>query len=218
MTSEGPAIYSRKSNPYDYVKRVIDVAVAMVVLGLLSPIWLLIAAIVAATNPGPALFTRTVVGKNGRKFAYYKFRTMRAGDDAHHRAWLRDFVTHDLAYAGGDFKLRNDSRITPVGRFLRRTSLDEVPQLINVLKGDMSIVGPRPPIEFEYELYDDTAKRRLSVRPGITGLYQVTARSAVPFSKMLQLDLEYIEKRSLWLDIRIMLLTPIVMIAGRGAG
>jgi lipopolysaccharide/colanic/teichoic acid biosynthesis glycosyltransferase len=143
---------------------------------------------------------------------------MRKGDDTHHRKWLAEFVTRDSSYTGGGFKVRNDPRVTFVGKLLRRTSLDEVPQLINVLAGDMSIVGPRPPIEFEYDLYDDAAKRRLAVKPGITGLYQVTARSRVPFSEMLRLDLEYIRTRSIWLDLRIMAQTPVVMVTGRGAG
>jgi lipopolysaccharide/colanic/teichoic acid biosynthesis glycosyltransferase len=143
---------------------------------------------------------------------------MREGDDSHHREWLKAFVERDSPYSGGEFKVRDDPRITWLGILLRRTSLDEVPQLINVLKGDMSIVGPRPPIEFEYELYDERAKRRLAVKPGITGLYQVTARSRVPFSKMLELDLEYIRTRSLWLDLSIILRTPLAMITARGAG
>jgi lipopolysaccharide/colanic/teichoic acid biosynthesis glycosyltransferase len=203
---------------YELVKRLTDLTVSTTILVLLCPVWVLIAVAIKATSPGPALFKRTVVGRVGTKFSYYKFRTMRAGDDSHHREWLKDFVTRDSAYASGEFKVRNDPRITRLGRFLRRTSLDEIPQLINVLKGDMSVVGPRPPIEYEYELYDDSAKRRLAVKPGITGLYQVTARSKVPFSKMLELDLEYIKKRSLWLDLSIMLRTPIAMISGRGAG
>jgi lipopolysaccharide/colanic/teichoic acid biosynthesis glycosyltransferase len=200
------------------VKCVIDLTASATILVLLSPIWVLIALAIRATSPGPALFKRIVVGQAGRKFTYYKFRTMRQGDDSHHREWLKDFVTSDSAYAGGDFKVRDDPRVTPLGRFLRRASLDEVPQLINVLKGDMSIVGPRPPIEYEYELYDERAKQRLAVKPGITGLYQVTARSRVPFSKMLELDLEYIQKRSLRLDLSIMVRTPLAMIVGRGAG
>jgi len=197
---------------------VIDVAAASLALALLSPVWLVIGALIRATSSGPALFARTVVGKDGRSFTYYKFRTMRQGDDTHHRAWLREFVLRDSPYSGGDYKVRSDPRVTDVGKFLRRTSLDEVPQLLNVLRGDMSIVGPRPPIEYEYGLYDDRSKRRLAVKPGITGLYQVSARSRVPFSEMLKLDLEYIERRSIWLDLKIMLATPVVMISGRGAG
>lgn len=204
--------------PYECLKRGIDVAIAAFALASLSPLWVAIAVAIKATSAGPALFSRTVVGRDGRRFKYYKFRTMRQGDDTHHIAWLREFVVNDSAYVGNEFKVRNDPRITFIGNILRRTSLDEVPQLINVLKGDMSVVGPRPPIEYEYELYDAVARRRLSVKPGITGLYQVTSRSAVPFSEMLRLDLEYIEKRSLGLDLRIMLVTPVVMVTGRGAG
>jgi lipopolysaccharide/colanic/teichoic acid biosynthesis glycosyltransferase len=203
---------------YELVKRLIDLITSATILVLLSPVWIVIAVAIRATSPGPALFERTVVGQASRKFTYYKFRTMRQGDDSHHREWLKDFVTRDRAYAGGEFKVRDDPRVTRLGRLLRRTSLDEVPQLINVLKGEMSVVGPRPPIEYEYELYDERAKRRLAVKPGITGLYQITARSKVPFSKMLELDLEYIQKRSLWLDLSIMFRTPLAMIHGRGAG
>lgn len=203
---------------YELPKRIVDLFTATSILILLSPAWLLIAAAIRATSSGPALFRRRVVGRAGKRFIYFKFRTMREGDDSHHREWLKDFVTRDSAYVGGEFKVRDDPRVTRLGRFLRRTSLDEVPQLINVLKGDMSVVGPRPPIEYEYDLYDERAKRRLAVKPGITGLYQITARSSVPFSKMLELDLEYIQKRSLWLDFSIMLRTPLAMITGRGAG
>ena len=208
--------WPRPKPGYDALSRVLDVTVAAAALLLLSPLWLAIAVLVRSTSPGTALFRRTVVGKDGRHFTYYKFRSMVAGDDSHHREWLREFVTRDAAYRGGRFKVVGDPRITPVGRLLRRLSLDEVPQLINVLKGDMSIVGPRPPIAEEYELYDDRTRRRLAVKPGITGLYQVTARSRVPFSEMLAIDLEYIERRSLRLDVAIMLRTIAVMVSGRG--
>ena len=203
---------------YEAVSRALDVAVAAAALVLLGPLWLAIAVLIRATSPGPALFRRTVAGRYGRPFTYYKFRSMVEGDDGHHRAWLREFVTSDAAYQGGRFKVVGDRRITPVGRVLRRLSLDEVPQLVNVLRGEMRIVGPRPPILAEYELYDDHARRRLAVAPGITGLYQVTARSSVPFSRMVAIDLEYIERRSLPLDLSIMLRTAGVMLTGRGAG
>ena len=203
---------------YETYKRWLDITVAAGVIGVFSPVWVLVAAAIRLTSSGPVLFRRTVVGQNGHRFTYYKFRTMVEGDDSHHRMWLKEFVTRDAPYSTGDFKVRDDPRVTPIGTFLRRTSLDEVPQLINVLKGEMSIVGPRPPIEYEYELYDDNAKRRLAVKPGITGLYQVEARSRVPFSRMLALDLEYIERRSLRLDLTIMARTFKVMIIGTGAG
>jgi lipopolysaccharide/colanic/teichoic acid biosynthesis glycosyltransferase len=194
------------------------VAIALVVLIVLSPVWLLIALLVKATSPGPAFFRNTMVGRGGRLFSYHKFRTMVAGDDSHHREWLKEFVTKDAPYKDGRFKVDADPRRTGIGKFLRRTSLDEIPQLIDVLKGDMSVVGPRPPLLYEFEQYDNRACGRLAVRPGITGLYQVTARSAVPFSQMLAIDLDYIERRSLWLDLKIILATPWMMLTGKGAG
>lgn len=207
---------SRKPG-YDVASRVLDVTVAMLLLVALSPIWIIIAILIRTTSPGPALFRRTVVGQGGRPFTYYKFRTMVEGDDSHHREWLRDFVTRDAPYQDGKFKVVGDCRVTPVGRLLRRLSLDEVPQLINVVRGDMSLVGPRPPILHEFQLYDPNARRRLEVKPGITGLYQVTARSRASFSQMLALDLDYIERRSLRLDLGIMLRTVAVMVTGEGA-
>jgi lipopolysaccharide/colanic/teichoic acid biosynthesis glycosyltransferase len=209
--------WPRPKPAYDLLSRLLDVVVAAVVLVVLSPLWLAIAALVRTTSPGPALFRRTVVGKGGRRFTYYKFRSMVDGDDSHHREWLRDFVTRDAPYQEGRFKVIGDRRITPVGRWLRRLSVDEVPQLINVVRGDMSIVGPRPPILEEFHHYDATSRRRLAVKPGITGLYQVTARGRVPFSQMRAIDLDYIERRSLRLDLVIMVRTIAVMLSGKGA-
>ena len=203
---------------YDLAKRALDVVIATVALAALSPAWIAVAVAIRLTSPGPALFRRTVVGRRGRRFTYYKFRTMVAGDDRHHTQWLREFVLRDASYMGREFKVTDDPRVTRIGRLLRRTSLDEIPQLINVVKGDMSVVGPRPPIELEYDLYEEHARRRLAVRPGITGLYQVSARSRVPFSGMLAIDLDYIARRSIWLDLSIMARTVTVMITGRGAG
>jgi lipopolysaccharide/colanic/teichoic acid biosynthesis glycosyltransferase len=203
------------------MKRATDVAVSGLVLASGAPLWLAIGLVIRATSPGPALYSRQVVGQNGRFFTYYKFRSMRAGDDSHHRDWLRDFVSSDKAYVEHDgkpvFKAIDDSRITPIGKYLRRSSLDEIPQLINVLRGEMSLIGPRPPIIAEYELYDATMRRRLAVRPGITGYYQVSARSQVPFSRMLALDCEYIARRSFLLDVKILVRTPLAMIKGSGA-
>jgi len=216
---QDPSTWIRPKPAYDALSRMVDVIVAGLILVVLSPLWLAIAVLIRTTSPGPALFRRTVVGRRGRSFTYYKFRSMVEGDDSHHRRWLRDFVTKDAPYrAGGAYKVVDDTRITPVGRWLRRLSLDEVPQLINVVRGEMSVVGPRPPILEEYQVYDSRARSRLAVRPGITGLYQVTARSRVPFSQMLAIDLDYIERRSLRLDLVIMLRTLGVMLSGRGAG
>jgi lipopolysaccharide/colanic/teichoic acid biosynthesis glycosyltransferase len=207
-----------RKEPYEIIKRILDVVIALVALVLFSPVWVVIALLVKATSPGPVFFRNTMVGRGGHLFRYHKFRTMVAGDDSHHREWLREFVTKDAPYKGGRFKVDADPRRTPVGKFLRRTSLDEIPQLIDVLMGDMSVVGPRPPVLYEFEVYDEHARSRLAVRPGITGLYQVTARSTVPFSQMLAIDLDYIERRSLWLDLKIIVSTPWVMLTGKGAG
>jgi lipopolysaccharide/colanic/teichoic acid biosynthesis glycosyltransferase len=206
---------------YSPAKRALDVTVAGVVLLIGAPLWLAIAVAIRISGPGPALYRGPVVGLGGRTFTYYKFRSMRSGDDSHHKAWLRDFVRADRPFLDSEgepvYKAVDDARVTPVGRFLRRFSLDEVPQLINVLIGDMSVVGPRPPIPAEYEVYDESARGRLAVKPGITGLYQVTARSRVPFSEMLAIDLDYIRRRSLGLDLSIMLRTVGAMLPGEGA-
>lgn len=209
---------------YTATKRALDLAQALVVLVIGLPLWLVIALLIKLTSPGPVLYRGTVIGRGGAPFRYYKFRTMITnGDNSAHKQWLEQFVKQDAAFAEDAtgnkvFKVINDPRITSVGRWLRKLSLDEAPQMINVLKGDMSVVGPRPPVPYEYEHYDDWAKQRLSVPPGITGLYQVTARSQVGFSGMVTIDLDYIRRRSLWLDLQIMLKTPIVMLLGKGAG
>ena len=213
---------------YDMVKRVLDIVVAFVVLVVFFPLWLLIAIAIKATSPGPILYVADTVGKGSRIFSFYKFRTMRTdSDETEHKRYLARFVERNEPYTvmrredGSEeriYKIVNDSRVTPIGRILRATGLDEAPQLLNVLKGEMSMVGPRPPRPAEYEHYEDWHKQRLSVLPGITGLYQVTARSVVPFDEMVRIDLEYIRKRSLRLDLKIMLLTPINVIILRKGG
>jgi len=207
--------------PRQFGKRALDVAMALLVLAAGFPLWLLIGLAVRVTSPGPALFRAPVVGRGGKLFTYYKFRTMKLGDDTHHRDWLHDFVLHDRAYThrGSQpvYKVIDDARVTRLGRLLRRLSLDEVPQLLNVLRGEMSIVGPRPPVLAEFDLYDERARQRLAVRPGLTGLCQVSGRSMLPFSQMLALDLEYVRRWSLKLDLSIMLRTLWVVLRGRGA-
>ncbi len=193
---------------YAAAKRALDVAVVLIVLIVGLPIWLLLALLIKLTSPGPVFYRGTVVG---------------GGDNTAHKQWLEQFVKQDAAFAEDEsgkkvFKVVNDPRITSVGRILRKLSLDEVPQMLNVLTGDMSLVGPRPPVPYEYQHYDDYARQRLSVPPGITGLYQVTARSQVGFSGMVAIDLDYIRRRSLWLDLQIMVKTPVVMLLGKGAG
>jgi lipopolysaccharide/colanic/teichoic acid biosynthesis glycosyltransferase len=209
---------------YPAVKRALDVAVSLAVLLIGLPFWLAIGLAIKLSSPGPVFYRGVVVGKGGVAFRYYKFRTMVAGgDNTAHKEWLERFVKEDAAFAEDAsgtrvFKVVADPRITPVGRWLRKLSLDEVPQMLNVLAGEMSLVGPRPPVPYEFEHYDEVARQRLSVTPGITGLYQVTARSQVGFSRMLAIDLDYIRRRSVWLDLWIMLKTPWVMLTGKGAG
>jgi lipopolysaccharide/colanic/teichoic acid biosynthesis glycosyltransferase len=207
---------------YNFSKRVVDITISIAIFILGSPLWLLIALMIRLTSRGPVLFRGTVVGKGGRQFEYFKFRTMTSGDNSAHEKWLEDFVKKDTAFATDGtgkqvFKVVDDPRITRVGTHLRKLGLDEVPQMINVLRGEMSLVGPRPPVVYEYKHYDSGAKQRLSVLPGITGLYQVTARSQVGFSEMLAIDLEYIRRRSIFLDLWIIFKTPIVMLMGEGA-
>ena len=209
---------------YKYLKRGLDVCVCLLTLALGLPLWVLMALGIKLTSPGPVFYRGEVVGLEGVPFRYYKFRTMEAkADDRVHRQWLEQFVKYDSPFATDEagqevYKVVDDPRITPLGRWLRKFSLDEVPQMINVLRGDMSLVGPRPPVRYEYDHYDSWAKQRLSVRPGITGLYQVTGRSRVGFRQMMEIDLDYIRRRSIGLDLWIILKTPIVMLTARGAG
>ena len=215
----------KQSRFYEFAKRILDVTIALIALTLFAPLWVVIAAAVRLTSPGPALYCqRRVIGKGGREFTVYKFRTMyHNNDDTLHKHAIARFLDGqplDVVEAGGVrkpvYKLTHDPRITPLGRILRRTGLDEVPQFLNVLRGDMSVVGPRQPTHFEYERYTERHKQRLEVLPGITGLYQVTARSQVCFERMIESDLDYIQRRSLGLDLKIILLTPWVMLTGKG--
>jgi lipopolysaccharide/colanic/teichoic acid biosynthesis glycosyltransferase len=203
------------------VKKAIDLAGSGLALLFLSPLFLTIAAAIKLTSPGPVFFKQDRVGKNGKIFPVFKFRSMKTDcDSAQHQNYIKKFICEqkNSAVEPGVFKLTNDSRITPIGQFLRKTSLDELPQLINVLKGDMSLVGPRPPIPYECELYDIWHRRRLlSCKPGITGLWQVTGRSRTTFDEMVRLDLKYIREWSLLLDIKILFMTPKAVINGSGA-
>ena len=208
------------------MKRVLDVAIAVAALVLLAPLWVAIGAAIRLTSSGPALYRmREVVGKDARRFTMYKFRTMRAdGDASIHKEAFRRFaagravsVEERKGVSVPVYKVVDDPRVTPFGRLLRKTGLDEVPQLWNVLRGEMSIVGPRPSQDYEYPYYNEQQRRRFTVMPGITGLHQVTARSNVPFDEMVRLDLQYVDTRSTWLDLRIMAKTVWVALTGRGA-
>lgn len=194
------------------VKRGLDVALASLAVLVTSPVMALVAAAIKLDSPGPVLYRQTRVGINGHQFTVYKFRSMRANAD---KELIR--LQNQNEASGPLFKMRDDPRRTRVGRFLRRTSLDELPQLFNVLLGDMSLVGPRPPVPNEVEQYDDWHRRRLEVAPGLTGLWQVSGRSNLTFDEMVMLDLYYAENWSLGLDMKILLRTIPTVLLGEGA-
>jgi lipopolysaccharide/colanic/teichoic acid biosynthesis glycosyltransferase len=202
-------------------KRGLDIAGSLALLTLFAPALLVIAAVVKSTSKGPIFFRQTRVGHGARPFTMLKFRTMHANsDNAIHRDYVNAFIKASGSGAGGTMrKMDHDPRITPVGRILRKTSLDELPQFINTLRGDMSLVGPRPPLPYEVEQYKAWHRRRvLDAKPGITGLWQVTGRSRTTFDEMVRLDLRYAKTPSVWTDIKILLATPHAVISGRGAG
>lgn len=213
----------RPSIRFLVVKRAIDIVCALVLLVLLLPVLILCALAIRLDSAGPMLFRQQRVGEGGRTFTLLKFRSMHANADARkHQEFAAKFIagrpveSHKSAY-GDVYKLVNDARITRVGKWLRRTSLDELPQIWNVVRGDMSLVGPRPPLPYEVEHYQPSDLRRLDAKPGITGLWQVSGRSRTTFAQMVQLDVHYIENRSLVLDLWIMLRT-IPVVFGRSEG
>ncbi|HWF91637.1 MAG TPA: sugar transferase [Terriglobales bacterium] len=207
------------------VKRMMDVAGSLAALIAFAPFFLVIAALVKLTSEGPVFFRQQRIGQHGVPFTFLKFRSMRNGNDASvHKEYVRKLIAGEAdqkPVAGngtGVYKLTNDKRITKVGAFLRRTSLDELPQFINVLCGEMSLVGPRPAIGYEVETYDVWHRRRiLEAKPGITGLWQVEGRSRVKFDDMVRLDLRYANNWSPWMDVKILLRTPIAMFFTEGA-
>lgn len=230
---------------YGLSKRLIDVVVSATALIVAAPLMAAIALAIRLDSPGPAIFSQERIGLRHRgrgrqergTFMCHKFRTMRhAASPELHRAFVQAFIRKDEAgmselqrrakeaVGGGEGgagaatrKLVNDPRVTRVGRFLRRTSLDELPQFWNVLRGEMTLVGPRPALPYEVEVYEPWHHGRLAVKPGLTGLWQVSARSSVDFDGMAKLDLWYIEHRSLWLDLKILAKTPLSVLTGRGA-
>lgn len=193
-------------------RRILDVMTASVLMVALSPLLLVAALAVRLTSPGPILFRQTRAGKGGREFTLYKFRSMyvEAEEEQHE---LLDYNE----VSGPVFKIREDPRLTRVGRLLRRSSIDELPQLWNVVRGDMCLVGPRPPIPDEVEHYTDWERQRLKVKPGITCIWQVSGRSELDFETWVKMDIEYIENWSLWLDLKLLARTIPAVISGRGA-
>jgi lipopolysaccharide/colanic/teichoic acid biosynthesis glycosyltransferase len=212
-----------------FIKRFFDVVGSIFLMIIFLPSFLLIPAFIKLTSEGPVLFKQKRHGQFGRTFTFLKFRSMYINNDPGiHKKYIKTFIHEQKSYDNlygnesstqkGIYKIKDDPRITPIGRLLRKTSLDELPQFINVLKGEMSLVGPRPPIHYELEDYDLWHRRRiLEVKPGITGLWQVKGRSSTTFDEMVRLDLQYSREWSIWLDLKILLLTPFVVLTGRGA-
>jgi lipopolysaccharide/colanic/teichoic acid biosynthesis glycosyltransferase len=207
------------------VKRSMDVVGSLLAIILCSPILLLLAAAIKLTSRGPILFSQQRTGQYGNRFTFFKFRSMYfKSDHTIHHEYIKRLISaksncHSREFVPGQaFKLVADPRVTPVGRFLRRTSLDELPQLFNILSGDMSLVGPRPPIPYEVEAYHAWHKQRLlAAKPGLTGLWQIEGRSRVSFDEMVRMDLRYARSWSIWLDIKILLKTPKAVLSGAGA-
>jgi exopolysaccharide biosynthesis polyprenyl glycosylphosphotransferase len=194
-------------------KRFIDCVVSVVALILLGPLFLVVCLLVKSTSQGPVFFRQTRVGLNKRMFSIYKFRTMITDAEK-----VQDQLLFMNEMTGPVFKIKHDPRVTPLGRILRKTSIDELPQLFNVLKGEMSLVGPRAMSSRDYQLFDkDWHRRRFSVKPGITCLWQVHGRSSIPFEQWMELDLQYIDKWSLWLDLKILAQTVPAVLRGTGA-
>jgi exopolysaccharide biosynthesis polyprenyl glycosylphosphotransferase len=207
------------------IKRTMDIVGSATALVLLSPVCLLISMAIKLTSEGPVLFRQKRIGQYGETFTFLKFRSMYPGNDPKvHEDYVKSFIGAKLDSVRQDkggrtvYKLSQDPRITPLGKFLRKTSLDELPQFFNVLRGDMSLVGPRPPVPYEFSSYDRWHRSRLlETKPGITGLWQVNGRSKTTFNEMVRLDLRYARAWSLWLDIKILLKTPGAVFWGEGA-
>ncbi|TDT52011.1 Undecaprenyl-phosphate galactose phosphotransferase WbaP/exopolysaccharide biosynthesis polyprenyl glycosylphosphotransferase [Fonticella tunisiensis] len=198
---------------YDICKRILDFISALAGIIILSPLFLIIMIVVKLDSPGPAIFGHKRLGKNGKIFKCYKFRSMYQNAEE----MLKNLTPEQKKEFEENFKLKNDPRITKVGSFLRKTSLDELPQLFNILIGDMSVVGPRPIVEKELEKYGKYADKFLSVKPGLTGFWQANGRSETTYEERVQLDMYYIDNRSLWLDFKIICKTIIAVINKEGA-
>ncbi len=205
-------------------KRSLDLVGSIIGIIMFFPVFLMIPVLIKLTSRGPVFFRQERVGKGGKVFRIYKFRTMTVNNnESTHKEYMKQFIkgcAEQVSDESGQkvFKLANDSRVTKIGKFLRKTSLDEVPQFLNVVLGDMSLVGPRPPIPYEVEEYDLWHRRRvLEVKPGITGYWQLEGRSTTNFETMVRMDLHYIRKWSLAMDIKMIFKTPFVLITNRGA-
>ncbi len=202
---------------YDYLKRILDLVLATIIMLGFLPLFLLLTLLVKLTSRGPVFFVQERVGLRGHRFRMFKFRSMYADADHRvHRQYVEKLIRKGER-GGRTYKLENDPRITPLGRWMRKFSLDELPQFLNVLRGDMSLVGPRPPIPYELEIYKPWHFKRLETKPGITGLWQVSGRNLLSFDQQAALDIKYIQHKSLALDLTIILKTIPVMFSGVGA-
>ena len=195
------------------IKRLMDVVCSLMAIFLLLPLFIVVSVLIVLEDGWPVLFVQPRVGINGRIFNFYKFRSMRRGADR----LKEQLMTQNESADGVIFKMKKDPRITRVGRFLRRFSIDEMPQFFNVLSGDLSLVGPRPPLPDEVAQYTLNDRKRLHIKPGLTCLWQIGGRSEIPFEQQVRLDMEYIHSRSIWQDICIMLKTIPAVLFGRGA-
>lgn len=205
-------VKAQKIRNYLVIKRCFDIGASMMGMVLLFPLFIFIAIIIKLDSKGPVLFSQTRVGENGKTFKMFKFRSMQVGSED-----LLNVLKEINEADGPVFKIKNDPRITRLGTFLRRTSMDELPQLVNVLKGEMSFVGPRPPLPCEVDQYTPYQRQRLTVKPGLTCYWQIRGRSNLSFDEWVDLDLEYIGRRNVALDISLILMTIPVILTGKGA-
>ena len=197
---------------YEVIKRLIDVVCSFMGVLLLSPLFIIIAIIIKTTSKGPVFFSQKRVGKNGREFDMYKFRSMVVNAEE-----LKEKLAAQNEMSGPMFKMKDDPRVTKVGKFIRKTSIDELPQLWNVLKGDMSLVGPRPSLPKEVAQFEDWMYKRLEVKPGLTCYWQVSGRNNIDFEDWMKLDVKYVEERNPWIDIKLIFKTVFVLFGDKNA-
>lgn len=212
------------NQPFDIVKRIIDLTICVASFPVMLPLMVLTAIFIRRDSPGPILFKQERIGKGGKPFMIYKFRTMHHNSDkSSHKEFMKQYIQGQITAEDGEdkesvYKPPIQNQVTKVGRILRKTSIDELPQLINVFWGEMSLVGPRPNVPWEVEAYDGWHNERLEVKPGITGLAQVKGRSGISFNQLVKYDVEYVKKRSIILDLKIVWWTTMTVLKGSGAG
>ncbi|WP_024831338.1 sugar transferase [Ruminiclostridium josui] len=211
VVDEG-ALYTNKNYLYVIEKRVFDIVISSIALIVLFPLFIVISFAIKVDSPGPAIFKQERMGFRGKIFNMYKFRTM-----VNNAEQLLEEVQQRNQMSGHMFKIKDDPRITKLGRVLRKTSIDELPQLVNVIKGEMSLVGPRPPLIREVEKYDIWHHLRMSIKPGLTGIWQISGRNKLGFDGMIRLDLKYIRERNFWYDLKIIIKTMPVLLGDRNA-